>query len=746
MSDQHVKPHTQYRWGLDVEAPVVWLADYWEDDWGSNGNDLISPWLRVDYVEWGANPKIHSVGLSCRYGIGCRDGQTEEAVAASNLAGKLVKVFVPYQAFNAATGLWQTAWRHWFGIIVEQSDAPDGSYPSGKTVSPSEHQPSGVQHWIAYGLEWILQQMLIGHSVVATSEGGVVGQTVVKKALAFNAPTPRCEDGNRAVTGQMYGTSATSHISLFSSDALDMDTASWSTYDIVNYLLAVFTGQSGWDIGEWGTRIPFRLSNDAWQVLPTWDKPLVETEGKTVLEVLNTVLDRRRLLGYRLEMDEEQNAVVLQPFTFTKNRLELDAALGAFIEPNGDTAILDCSAALDVEGFSLQTTIARKYDKVIVRGHPIVCCGTISTHGGILVPHWTTADQTAYRTAASTDAGYPADDCDREKANKTFRARDAMSRVYSWFGLPREWAGECGDGGTGNFYELFPIDAVAPRSGTTPEFSPWYWPELRFLPKLPLLDVDTVPDMSKREYRSMFAIVSLTATRYALLDKLADSVEPTDDLETNWSGHVRPQTEAPGIILTTSGKPQHVIAKGQWTAIDASENTEDAVFDYRDDLLVTVAMAAAWCAEAEYPDNLWMDNRQDFRSVLQIDYTAGHHGKARGRVWWIAPETVLGLKPDQSLLRESAEGRFEKDERPIMAAVARLVYRWFSRDRRALALSVKQPFFDFFPGCYILGLIDGAETLAIDSVVTELRVDFTGDVPRTTIHTECGELDVLRFE
>ena len=746
MTTQHVKPHTQYRWALDVAAPVVWLADYWEDDWGTNGNDLISPWLRVDYVEWGANPKIHSVGLSCRYGIGCRDGATIEAVAASNLAGKLVKVFVPYQAFNAATGVWQTAWRHWFGIIVEQSDSPDGSYPSGKGVSPSEHQPSGVQHWIAYGLEWVLQQMLIGHSVVATCEGGIVGQTVVKKALAFNAPTPKCEDGNRAVTGQMYGTSATSHISLFSSDALDMDTASWSTYDIVNYLLAVFTGQSGWDIGEWGTRIPFRLSNDAWQVLPTWDKPLVETVGKTVLEVLNTVLDRRRLLGYRLEMDEDQNAVILQPFTFTKSRLELDAALGAFIEPNAATAILDCSDALDVEAFSIQTTIARKYDKVIVRGHPIVCCGTFSTHGGILVPHWTTADQTAYRTACSADAAYPADDCDREKANKTFRAGDAMSRVYSWFGLPREWAGECGDGGTGNFYELFPIDAVAPRSGTTPELSPWYWPELRFLPKLPLLDVDTVPDMSKREYRSMFAIVPLTVTRYALLDKLADSIEPTDDLETNWSGHVRPQTEAPGLILTTSGKPQHVIAKGQWTKIDDSENTEDAVFDYRDDLLVTAAMDAAWRAEAEYPDNLWMDNRQDFRSVLQIDYTAGRHGKARGRVWWIAPETVLGVKPDQSLLRESAAGRFEKDERPMMAAVARLVYRWFSRDRRALALSVKQPFFDFFPGCYILGLIDGPDTLAIDSVVTELRVDFTGDVPRTSIHTECGELDVLRLE
>ncbi len=741
------------RYVVELGTPVVYTRKEWSDDWEADAS------LLVDAVEWGTNPKIHSATLSRRYGYGYRQhagdrGYDEVSPWVDSLdyplTGRYVKIAIPFTWNNSGT--WENGWRYWYGVVIEEADQRDGAYAYGA----DRPMPSGRQSWTCYDLSWILQNILITYSVVA--KAGSQGFECVQRPLDFNAPTPKAENdaGNATQTTVYYGgTHVQENIHVFSSDVASASTVPWSTLSLVDYLLTVFTGQSSYTVGELCTRIPFRLMNRMYFPLPDWDRPYAATEGRTIKEVLDSVLDRRRLLGYGLEVDESvtPHRVNLIPFSYTASQIWIDPQANAYIPANISLKSIVADAALDVEAFSVQSGIARRYEKIIIQGHPIVCCGTFSTYPGHLADHWTAGEKTAYRTAASGATGYSGwDDWKKQEANDLYRQRDALKRVYSWFGLPRTWNGDCA-APSQTIYPLFPpADQYQPGPplATKPDFSPWHWPSLRFLPHLPLLDTDTVPDSNRPEYRKMLVFMQFefdgSTTRYVPLDRLGviaktevlkDGVEP-------FSASISVQQEAPGFILNISGAKQHVIAKGQWTAIDASEDTADAMLDYRDTLAVTAAVESAYRATVWYPDDgtTEMDDTVDFRNVLVVDYTGGRRGKNRGRVWWIAPGTVTDIDAAGAWVREGATGRFEKDERGPMRQLAKLLYNWYARERRAVMLIVKQPFFDYAPGDYITQSWNGSAWESIGSVVTEIRLDLTGNLPRTTIHTDVAELDL----
>jgi len=723
-----------------VPPHTVYLKSSWTSDW------VEEPHLHCDYCQFTANPDMARAQFTWLYGNILRPGDTAfEVVERLDHLRSFVKVeFTEPAPEEEEGGEPDTpAPIIWYGILEE-----DNGEQKGILASTEDGHGRGHQVLIAYGLDIMLHRHVLRRSVAIGPEGTEI---TIQRAIEFNAKAQidgpdKVETGNRSADPTEGGTFVFSN---------DLTTSQfWSTFNAVDYLLTHHAPADEVDdiVVEWG------LAIDGLGSLPTFDKPRKACHGHTLRQVLDELMDRRRLVGYSLDVAVGEGSggtdmIVVRPFTFTPEDVSFeDDTIRA--NPAQFSLVFDADTAV-------QTAFVRKatlemVDQVICTGGRIVACFSMAGSalaGENFVKHWTDDQQSQYDTAASESDGY--DDLDlweQEQRNKMCRAGEHLKRVYSYFGLPTTWDG------TNNEGDIVFEDRDNP--GVT---LPFYLPQIRFLSHLPLktdhdyrenniadLEVpDNTPTGQKWEYRPPFVAILLPNTdpdRYQALNALALNTEfPQPSLETadgfKFSASVRMQDDAPGIVLTISGQEQHIIASEDFTPLEA-DDADMATFDWNA-ITATVAMEIDKFVEGRWPDAP-VASQVVRRLVIDLGDEYKQH--------WVTANTVVAIDPDTGDFRKTTGGGFIRDDSSKLQALARLVYEWYHVERQSLELQLAYISGALKVGDLITTIGQGDSLQTINSVITGVKYEFPmqelSEKPptaKTTFTTQFAELDAKKF-
>lgn len=710
----------------DANASRVFLREHWSDDWEE------VEYLEAAYVGYAASPSVSTAALRWRYGVGMRYAEGEfSQVDKLDKLDHWVKIEIDVDPDPAALPV------RWYGHLEEEARQLDGCETDAPGGEEEDRVPSGEQPLVAYGLEALLDRQKLVRCWYQEDAGT---EKELGRAMTFNEPNQVEDAGNRRAAKGLR------EEYLFSGD-LYSAAHKWSTIDIARYLLAYhgpvdFLGNDS---------IQLKLDAGAEWVLPDFDEPVLEMHGRTLKELLDELMDRRRGLSYVVELDEEggplgDDAVVIRPFTFLEEPLELPS--GNILWGNLLPVELDFDRAQNVEAASIRRSAAQRYEQVIAVGDRVLCCGSAAPLDGTLVAGWLGDDQTAYNAAASTKPGYPpADDLWlRQQRNADARSAESLRRVFRYFNLPVDWDGQVGNGEGGAKHDLFPYEDLGVNKATE---SALFVPDLRFHRQLPLKDYDHAPSGQKFCYRPTYVVLKLAdeaayergATAYEQVENLAAAAEVEctgDGSGRDWCCSVQLQDDGPGIILNVSGELQHVIAGGQYTPLPDAGEIAVSAFSWQDNLIVTFAIEADWFVSACYPDPV--EGESDVVRQLVID------ARTLAQLHYVAPGTVIGLDDGQL---ERHAGGFVRDDRDLLKDLARLAYEWYGTPRQALSLVVSGipvAMQTLRVGDLVTKIGADATEEEVRSVITEIRIDLAADAQtphRTSIETQWAELDVL---
>lgn len=708
----------------DAPTQAVYTRTNWADAWAPVA-DLWCP-----KVTWSGQPQLPSATLVWRYGRGLQFGATAFAdIARQSLLGQYVKI--EYTIDGEATP------SVWYGIIAAKSETPDGAFVDG-TVNP--RVPAGTQAFRALGLEWLLfDKSYIDHSMIWRNPN----EERLERAFGFNTDNVNAGGANRSTVKGPSG-------SYLFDESASADT--WSSLDIVEYLLRHMTPRDK----DANRKLIFKLHSSASTIIPDFDVPVINgVDGSTVGSVLNRIMDRRRLMGYTLDVDEtaDPDEIELRPYRLNDTAITLG---GGTLAANADDVTLDFDAAIDVSFVQLSDDTAHKFERVTVRGARAIGCFSLSDPAGTLATHWTAGQETQYEDAATADAEYPsdADDRDRrEQMNRIARSADAVRPVYSWFGLPDSWDGMVDDitGDTTDPVPWFPTDAVP----ANPE--PLYSRDVVFLPRIPLksghdyldnqIPTATIVDNSGGVWEFLRPLVLFQEAtffgndpRWVHGEKLNTTAEA---LLRKFTVRCRPHDKRPIMVLDVVGAPQHAIASADYSGPgDDSESPIDDMLDFRDGMVLTVALEADRYCQASFPDPITATDDTIRELVVDIGDEAQLH--------YVAKHTVTGIN-NAGKLEPVTDGGFIRDDRAALADIAETLYDWYDTDRQAFQFAYRQISGLFRVGDLIVEIGSGPTLQSVRSVITQVSFEMPegrGAEPpacTTTISTGFGTLDVNRL-
>ncbi len=709
-------------------APVVtvYTREHWADEWTEQ------PRVYADRVRFGSSPEGSSAVLVVDVGAGWDDSEIEvQHFEPLDLLGQYVKVTVERQDMidDGSGGEMLPPPFSWYGIITEEGGVREGAQNYIVLEPNSGGGPATVrvllrtQEFQAVGLEIIFDKIYVDRSYVQSeTEAGEL--CIVKRPLVFNEPHDYEGTGNRTNFTVIAPSGATCYA--FSRDL--PEGVVWSTRDIVEYLVAFFRPMD-WDDEN---KLPVEIL-DAGAILPDWDQPIVKFSGTTtVRQMLDRMLDRRRLLGWRIDVDETASPakILVEVFSFVAEDIELPS--GATQAANADKESIDFDLALDVR--AALTKSDRHYaDQVIVRGARKRSCFSLSYDDGTLVNDWKPADETDYENGPAT---LPESEEDQLRAIIEYRRRDELRQVYSYFAVPNDWNFEVGNGFGGGPSSSSDGGPKLPIDPDLDEATEWiYRPGLRFSRELFKELQDTRMDDSAQDAPPPLAVIEIEDGTYRLIDKLAETAGVTDrghGKGRTWSASLRMRTDCPGIILRVSGAQQLVIAE---TDFDGDHDTDDqpSWLDWRD-MIVTVAAELFAHVEVVYPTTedveLVSDGDQKRVIVVDVDEAA--------RLDYVVPDTVVGVDGEGALVRH--DGGYVRDDREWMRDMAKYVWEWYGTIRQAFRFQMQQVLDLLEVGQMITTIGSGELQETVNSVVVGVTYDFVQQ--STSVDTAFANLDV----
>lgn len=738
--------------GVDA---TVYTKEHITDETWTEREDLYCEW-----VEWCASPKISGAQIFRRYGSGAIPGAGEvSTVARLDILRHWVKISVPqttpgtgdeYSDDSADAKLW-------FGRIADVS-----------RKSPQAGQPAR-QTWTVVGMEHLLE-FPIRESYCT---GEVSGVQRVRVGIEFNPPDfSKATTDRPNSTGNCSASNGPRGCRVFAgpNEADLEDGVTWSTQEIVKYLVAYHAPPA-----QTGTPIEIAWHDaDSYAFLPDWDRPRVPTHGRTLKQVLDSVLDRRRGLSYVVEYsDDAPRTLTIRPFTFADAAVSMPSGAGSLAQNTNDLQ-WNYEALRILTAAALETRAAEKVDRVrAVGANPLFVLtlkATTNVATTTIIRHWDSTLQTQYNDGAKNTAEYAAlgtwDRAEKQRLHRDARAVDELSRVYSWFGPDSGWP-ENDNGESWScplptwLYTVFDLDRDAGDRF-------FYRPGLRLERLLPLcvdtdyaagsFAVDNTPDDLKWEYQRPIVIFGLkdtlpgTTGKYQLADKLATAaaIEGTGDgggREFGCSLHVR--NDAAGFCLRVHGEPQHAIAALDFGAGADDTDTYDGlpIYDWRDELIATFAIRADCPFERLYPSGP-LSTPDPIREMI-VD------ASGRCEYHYLPSTTVVGVDAGGDLITSTVNTETIRDDSDTLEDVARLAYEWYGRDRHSLTATIGgAQNADQFPLGYLINEIgdpdaDPATDEEIRTVITSVRISFSDDAKirthTTTVQTSWAELDPLLF-
>lgn len=716
---------------------AVYIRQFWAAGW------TFVPGLYCDWAKYACAPDTNEAQLSRNYGGKVMTAGTDYLANRDPLEieGYYVKVEI-----SQDNGLGEVPPIKWIGIIVGTEDDRVGIQNIADEI--------GRQTWQCRGLEFLLMRKIVDSSFVkqppAEGEDDDPRDHEIGRAIGFNLGAGRGNDslrvGNRSVS---LGTKAT----YIFAEALDANVSpglteddrnrEWQADQILAYLLAYQYPTDAAGIVKVPLFIDVGLST---QILTTF-KPTLEAEGKTVFQLLNELIDRRRIMTWALFPTAIGGTVELPNIAvFTFNGEPLVLPSGTVVPANPRQGVWFQDDQNIYQSFRVLTEDATRVDQIIVRGEPLGACFTVSDAVDTLEPDWSEDLQDAYNAGANTDASYLLLDWEEKKsANEQVRTDDRLKKVYSYFRIPPTWDG------TMNGTEI-----VCPNPGMLDDednkVSTEFWiPGLRFQHRLPLLiesDYTTVASItseslvgSKPEYRLPFAVAFRSAesgtetdSRYYALDRLPQGGWKAllESGGRHYSASLRMQDDAPGIVIGVHGFPQHAIARAEFVATDDADATDyEADFDWKD-IFATVFLEFDQRLEYRYPEVLTTETDAVRELIINVP---------NARLDYLTPGTVIGLDAAGALI--TTDGGYVRDDRERLKDIAVAASHWYGVKRRSIEAVAHDLRTTFQLGDLIPFVGDPATPVEVNSVITSMMFDLLAGT--ITFRTQFAELDLTAF-
>lgn len=710
---------------------------YWKRRWADEWIEV--PELFANSVEWACAPSISAAELEFRFGRYLSPGATAFTARFReyNRARYLIKVEIDTHTLQEGGG---GDTLKWYGTLEIESEDQFGA------IRPSEGAAvwyaSGKTYFTCYGLE----QQLELEEVITARVLGNYGEEVVRRGLTFNdRATPNRNPNLGADGGPLFN-----GVAFYTSEY-------WSTRQAVEYLLTYHkptdaNGQS------W---FPFVL-DDATNVLPTWDRPQIETHGASVRSLLNALIPRERLTTWRLDVTDTEIKVV--PFTFTESPIPLVEPAGYYIQSNPNTIRIasetDRGASMVVKRSSLDAA-----DQVIAQGARRTSTATFSFIDGTLEKKWSDADELEYDGGGQSEGTFPAAGEIELKAQYVinYRNRDKYTNVYRRFWLPVEWEGLVGDGTSGSLIGPLMPEDDDPSSPRALALDDW-----RFAPQLALKegfnyeDLTNIIEVGPKPHEWLRPIVLFP------IPLPEDETEPAAALRRYTNGDTASLSMALESVPFPVSIRAHCSREDGCLHVDVMNGTQDMIasddfvpipdidlevtgVSYRD-MLATVTVEWSEYAEGVYPEDAPFGLDAARRMVILAGDTY--------RCDYLFPNTVVGLEPDGTLQRCFAGG-FIQDDRTKLKGIAQTAFAWYGQTRRAIDFSTSLVTSAVKVGDFVTELGDpdipgDIVTEDINSVVTSIRIEYrlsetdagvpsAVQAPRMTVQTAFGELDVRRL-
>lgn len=701
-------------------AHRVYTRDNWQDEWVLHEN------LYCNWAEWDCSPNIPTAEIEWRYGrrLNNTTNEHETVYPKSDSYKPYVKIVIE----DIEGGSARMTWYGKVGSITYQ----DGGYRNVNNT----YVRTGKQNIGCVGLEKTLLDTPISFSYVWDDDS----ETAIKvhRGLTFNAPLESWKPGGNRSVDEHDG----SH--LFSNQVRE-DTAFWGVAEIVKYLLTqcnpsyssvVRTNPLGWFI-----------SSDSLVLLGsgTW-RPVVETEGRTVKDVLDQLISRRRLLTYYVRVVDNQCELVIVSLAHT-----------TIVGPGSEELAKPNTSPINLLNFGSEYGESVIYinrhepvDVVRCRGAKATVTCTLSNQDGSLVKGWTNSQETAYEAAGSGLAEYStAGSYDKKRKLNTFvRSKEDYREVYRFFKLPDDWDYTAGNGVGGSIASIFTwlspwhtqLDGDYPVSYQREHFLSHRIPLKQGWDYTPnagdnLMITPTKIDNITHDDRPVYVLMRAQSLKFFEVDKigLIGDISRQDRKENfQWSGSVMVPDRERGIFVTVVGEPQHIIAKTDYTPLPVDKKNRGS-WDWKK-MTATVAIQLQRCCEGLWPD---IPNR-----VVEGDYVRElviNCGEEY-RLDWLHPYTIVGINADGTVRSNSTGGYINNDSRRLVER-AKIAYEWYKVPRKSLALKTHK-IGDYLPlGSLIRKFgqdIDSAfgplPWLEVNSVVTNIRID----IPQGTVDSQPG--------
>lgn len=689
-------------------AQRVYVRQRWADEWS------LQPAIWCEEATWSLLPSMPAASFILKYGRVLPHGSSSWVTQSKlAIAGYFIKVEIDCQDGTVT----------WIGFIDQIADEQGGI--TGGIAS-------GTQRFVAVSMAQVL-----AYEFMTRSKWYDEPNTELRwsgGAIAFNAngkPNRTESDSPEGADSHLFAPSAPLN---WTNDEPFTKAKFWSSRDIANYLInyAVPTDANDEKL------IKFRLENAA--AIPDWDRPTIETEGKSVLSIFQELANPSKLLQLSVVVDEETDpdTVVLRVHSLTGTALSLPDSKTH--PANTDTLSVVTWAAHDTN-VTVQGSVSSIVNQVVVRGakRETMFTGVITTGGSeAFLPGWNEALQDDYNAGASAETGYSAaSTSEKRQMNQIVRGRHRLNDVFKTFVLNPNWG-----------FINSALEFVFQDDEDTSRYYPW-WNEINVAPILPLKEgvqydetgVTTDDHEATVEHRSPYVVFkrpgSSPAT-YLQAEKMADGQDP------KFSCSIGIAKDNAGLTIDVSGQHQHAIAynifdplpvdqsDGEWTYIDAK---------------LTVSCSEDRFVEYAFPAS---DELPAFSDAIRkkIFYAGDGYKKIR-----VLSDAVVDIDNDGSLKEIDASNLTDSylvNHESKLEAIGKIAASWYLVPRQILRLTSARPSATAFVGQLLTTLNPGtAHAATINTIVSEIRIatplESQLNPVQFSLVTAQGELDPLQF-
>lgn len=648
----------------DAPAHRVYTRSAWADLWTEQ------PSLACIQCTWNAAPDRSTAVIVRDYGRVLQPGGTATAdLTPVSLEGSFV--LIEWDTDEQVSSV--PVINYWLGVIDGKADAPDG--PSDGTIPAS-----GRQSFTCYGMERLLQVAPVLDTV--WDDDGASARSGGATAFNQGGKPNRSAD---VITDETY--------------VFDHDTENaefWSSRDIINHLLFYHLPTDDRNVAS----IPWELANAS--IVPDWDAPEIETEGMTVWDIINRLLDSRMLLGWGVGFDNTTLAVA--PFSIAASSVTLaDKSFAA----NATQHTLTYSADPLTIG---EITVDRSdmVDQVIVRGARRVSVCTVRVDDGGLEAGWSTGEEDDYNEGFSGDGGYAAlAVLAKRDANDRVRRDPLLADVFSLLNFPAAWTYTVKDG-------LTDENVFDPESGTDPHVP--YRGAVRLLPRLPFIygvdysgDVADDPARVNGDLEPLVTFAKPGASGKVIDTKaIGQSVKthPDNNQTIDYVVSVEPDPEKLALRLSVHGNHQHMIAGSDYTAL-ADDDVAEAHWD------ILTASATVALTDDRYCEVVQPSTAPTTDVVRRRVF---HVGDSYQQIY-IVPGTVVGV--DAADAEKTSNGGYLRDDSAKLNYLALLLKEYHTNPRTSLTLRTYRRTSTMSVG----DMVASANGTTVGAVITRIQID-----------------------